>query len=307
MSPGIPDFFGQLLQPDPEIALPALELDIHLKTGPLHKVQYVIEFVGQRSVLAGAAAQLLAPDWYQALGHPLVYAMRPADLQWQRLTPSVDGSYDSLSMSWPILGPQGAISQASAKHLLQLSERFGPYIQRRAMAMPVPREVDAFARVLKQTQETLDIGFEVTVMAQKAPFSEKDLWVECSRLGLTFAPAGSFDWRVPSHPFPMFSITPIGNTDAFSLANVQRGVSHPGLTFGFSLPLCPAPAQAIEGAIFAAQHIAYQLGGVIFDDRDRQLTETIKRELQTNLLEAVNMFARVGMTTGSAETIALFG
>ncbi|MDR3688553.1 MAG: cell division protein ZipA C-terminal FtsZ-binding domain-containing protein [Fimbriimonas sp.] len=307
MTPGVPDFFGQLLEADPEIALQPFELDLPLKAGPLHKIQYVIEFVGQRSVLAGAAAQLLAPDWYQALGHPLVFAMRPADLQWQRLTPAIDGSYDSLAMSWPLLGPQGAINHTSAKHLLELAERFGPYIQRRAMAMPVPREIDAYVRVLKQTQESLDIGFEISVLSSQASFAEKDLWVECARLGLSFSPTGSFDWRVPSHPSPLFSVTPIGQTDAFSLANVQRGATHVGVTVGFSVPLCPAPTQAAEGAFYAAEHIARELDGRILDDSNRELSDLIKNQLLANLREAISLFAKVGMTTGSSETMALFG
>lgn len=307
MSPGIPDFFGQLLEADPEVALQPFELDLPLKAGPLHKVQYVIEFVGQRSVLASQASQLLAPDWYQALGHPLVYAMRPADLQWQRLTAATDGSYDSLAMSWPLLDPKGTITQSSAKHLLELAERFGPYIQRRAMAMPVPRELDAYVRVLRQTQDSLDIGFEISVMSSRAAFSEKDLWIECSRLGLSFSPSGSFDWRLPNHPYPLFSITPIGDTDAFSLANVQRATTHVGITIGFSLPLCPAPTQAADAAFSVAEHVARQLGGRILDDSNRELTEAIKQELQRSLLQAIGLFAKVGMTTGSAETIALFG
>ncbi len=306
MTAGVPDFFGQLLEADSEIALPTLEIDLPQKSGPLHKVEYVIEFVGQRSVLAGAAAQLLAPDWYQALGHPQVFAMRPADLHWQRLTPAIDGSYDSLALSWPLLGPKGAITQASAKHLLDLAEQFGPYIQRRSMAMPVPREIDAYVRVLKQTKENLDIGFEISVMSSKASFSEKDLWIECARLGLTFSPVGSFDWRTPSHAFPLFSVTPIGETDAFSLANVQRGVSHVGVTLGFSVPLCAAPLQAAEGAFYTADHIARQLGGRILDDSDREVTEAIKQDLYASIRQAVGLFAQVGMMTGSAETEALF-
>lgn len=306
MSAGLPDLFGQPLKADPEVALQPLQLDLPLKSGPLHKIQFVIEFVGQRTVLAGNAAQLLSPDWYQALGHPKLHAMRPADLQWQPLTPSTDGSYDSLALTWDLLGKPGNITSVSAAHLLDLSEAFSPYIQRRAMAMPVPREVDGHVRALKEAKSMLDIGFELSVMASKGSFSEKDLWIECVRLGLEFSPIGSFDWKVPGHPFPLLSITPIGQTDAFSLANVQRGMAHAGVTIGFSLPMNVAPAQAIEGCFYVAERIALDMGGRILDDSDRELTERIKQELRQNLKQGLSLFARAGMITGSAETIGLF-
>ena len=306
MSPGVPDLFGQPLQADPEIALQPLHLDLPLKTGPLHRIQFVIEFVGQRTVLAANAAQLLAPDWYEALGRPNLLAMRPADLKWQPLTPAVDGSYDSLAMTWDLLVRNGQISSATAAHLLELAEVFAPYIQRRAMAMPIPRDVDATVRNLIEAKNMLDIGFELTVMSSKAAFAEKDLWIECARLGLQFSQTGSFDWALPGHPYPLLSVTPIGQTDAFSLANVQRNLNHVGITIGFSLPVNAAPAQAIEACFYVAERIADMLDGVILDDADRPLTESIKNDLRDSLRQGVGLFSRAGMTTGSAETIALF-
>ena len=306
MSPGLPDLFGQPLKADPAIALQPLQLALPFKTGPLHRIQFVIEFVGQRTVLAGNASQLLAPDWYEALGKPNLLAMRPADLQWQPLTPATDGSYDSLAMTWDLLGRNGNISTPTAKHLLELAEVFAPYIQRRAMAMPVPKDVDATVKNLKEAKSLLDIGFELSVMSSTASFAERDLWIECSKLGLTFSPTGSFDWTLPGHPYPLFSVTPIGQTDAFSLGNVQRNLTHVGITIGFSVPLNAAPTQAIEACFYVAERIAQDLGGLILDDSNRQLTESIKNELRENLKEGLSLFSRAGMITGSAETIGLF-
>ncbi len=306
MSPGAPDLFGQPLLADPEVALQPIDLHLPLKTGPLHKIQYVIEFVGQRTVLAANACQLLSPDWYQGLGKPKLHVMRPADLHWQPLTASTDGSYDSLAMTWDLIDEKGSISSRSAAHLLDLAEAFAPYIQRRAMAMPVPREVDAAVRTLEEAKDLLDIGFEISVMSNRAMFYEKELWIECAKLGLEFSPGGSFDWRVPGHPYPLLSVTPIGDTCAFSLANVQLGMTHVGITIGFHLPLNAAPIQAIEGCFHVAEQVAHDLGGRILDDSDRELNERIKNELRQDLKEGISLFARAGMTTGSAETIGLF-
>lgn len=307
MNPGGPDLFGQPLGPDPQIALQPIELDAPLKTGPLHKVQFVIEFVGQRTVLAGNAAQLLAPDWYNALGQPNILAMRPADLQWQPLTPSLDGSYDSLAMTWDLLTSQGTLSSASAAHLLALAERFAPYIQRRAVAMPLPSEVDAAAKNLKRAKDILDIGFQISVLSSTAAFLERDLWIVCSNLGLEYSPEGSFDWRTSEHVCPLLSVTPIGQTDAFALRNVEKGMTHVGVTIGFSLPLNPAPVQSIDACLYVGQTIANRLGGYVLDDSDRPITEKVKADLKQNLREGLSLFSRTGMTTGCAELLRLFG
>ena len=107
MNPAGPDYFGEPLRPDPAIALAPIEVTIPLKSGPLHRVQFVIEFVGPRSVPALAAIHLLGSEWYSALGQPFIHAMRPADLHWHPLTNSTDGSYDSLALSWDLLSPKG--------------------------------------------------------------------------------------------------------------------------------------------------------------------------------------------------------
>ncbi len=84
-------------------------------------------------------------------------------------------------------------------------------------------------------------------------------------------------------------------------------MTHVGVTLGFSLPLNLAPAQAIEGCFHAAECIASDLNGRVLDDGNRELNERVKQDLRQNLRDGLAMFARSGMTTGSAEAIGLFG
>lgn len=300
-------FGGQPLQPDPSIALQPIDVAPPPKPGPLHKVQFVIEFVGPRSIPAPAAVHLLSNDWYAALGQPQLFAMRPADLFWQPLTNAVDGSYDSLSLAWDMVTSRGQMSSKAARHLMETAERFGPFIQRRVMALPVVEDVDKAVRRLVEIREGLDIGFSLSVYAPRAGFLERDLWVLCARLGLEFAPGGSFDWRVPGYPYPLLSVTPFGDVDAFALSGVQAGLRHPGVTIGFSLPLCPSPAQGMDGSFYVANVIVRELGGDILDSDDRRLNDRIRAEYKDNLRQALSMFSQAGMITGSAEAVNLFG
>lgn len=306
MTSGVPDYFGQPLRPDPAIALVPPDISIPPKTGPLHRVQFVIEFVGPRSIPAPAAVHLLGADWYSALGQPLIYAMRPADLHWQPMTSAIDGSYDSLALAWDLISARGHMSPRSAEHLLQTAERFGPFIQRRAVPLPITREIADAVRSLLEIKDSLDIGFVLSVYAPQGGFLERDLWILCSRLGLKFSPSGAFDWKMSGYTEPLLSVTPFGDTDAFSLAGVQAGLRHSGITIGFSLPLCVSPTQALDAAFYIAQTTTRELGGDVLDADDRRVSEAIKREYRDNLRQALSMFSRAGMTTGSPEAVRLF-
>lgn len=306
MSDGGVDVFGVPLVPDPEMALRALSIPPNAKTGPLHKVQFVIEYVGPRSIPAATAAELLRPEWYQALGKPNMWSMRPSDLQWQRLVPAQDGSIDSLALAWDMLSPDGTLSSASALQLLQFAERFGPNISRRAVPMPHTADVSARVHQLQEARELLDIGFALAALSDSG-YDEKDLWITCARLGLDFAPGGTFDWRIPGHPYPLLSVSPIGETTAFSLGNVHQGVRHEGATVGFSVPLCVAPTQALEACFYVADRIARSLGGQAVDETGNRVSNASHNEARANMKQALGLFAQVGMTAGSPEVLHLFG
>jgi hypothetical protein len=306
MSSGAPDLFGVPLAPDPAIALRPLNIQPNTKSGPIHKVQFVIEFVGPRSIPAAAASPLLQPQWYEALGQPAIWVMRPSDLQWQPFVSSVDGSLDSLALTWDMVTPQGTLSSASALQLLQFAERFGPTISRRAMPMPHPAEVNERVRDLGEIVETLDLGFSIAAVA-RTNFSEKDLWIVCARLGLEFSPGGSFDWRLPGHLYPLLSVTPIGQSDTFSLGAVQAGLTHEGVSVGFSIPRCIAPVQALDACYQVAEAISSELGGQVLDDDGSPLSEKGKAQARASLKQALAMFAQAGITAGSPEALRLFG
>ena len=305
MNEEIAKLFGAPLEIDPTVALPRLKNPIPLKVGPLHKVQFVIEFVGPRSALASQVSQLFEPQWYQALGQPTMYSMRPADLGWHPLTSATDGSYDSLALTWDYLSSNGRLSSASAAHLLMIADRMGPLIQRRPLAIPQPTEVDELVESLLHTQELLDVGFAVTVVGHR-DFDERDIWVQCARLGLEFSPGGSFDYRMMAHPYPLFSVTPFGEYDAFSLGAAQRGAKHAGITLGFNMPRCPAPKTALEGCFHAAQTIAKTLGGAIFTDDQRPMSQGEHQHLLASMDQALLLFSQIGLIPGSGECLKLF-
>ncbi|MGV3618337.1 MAG: cell division protein ZipA C-terminal FtsZ-binding domain-containing protein [Fimbriimonas sp.] len=298
--------FGGPLATDPAVALAPLDLVLPIKGGPLHRVQFVIELVGPRSVPAASAMHLLSPQWYGALGQPQIFVMRASDLSWNPMQPTPDGSYDSIALAWDLITPQGNISPGAAKNLLKVAEDFGPYISRRAVPMPPPQDVGGVVRGLTATRDALDVGFALSVVSERGGFAERDLWIECARLGLEFHDGG-FHWRSGAHPHPLVTVTPFGVTDAFSLGNVQAGAVHPGVTVGFHLPISVAPTQGLEGCFRIGAHLAGMLGGVILDENDTLLTDATRQSLREELRSALSLFAKAGITTGSPEALRLFG
>lgn len=299
------ELFPSPLGPDPAVVLPKPLKVILRRSAPLPKVQFVVELVGPRSVPAALACHLLDPNWFQALGRPQAWCMGAMDDSWRELTTTPDGSYDSLALAWSLLEPP--MTMALAKSLLARSEEYASHIQRRAMPMPMPEEVERQAKALVAIHEHLDIGFSLAFGPTKGFVSEKDLWVQCSRLGLAFGEGGAFEWRADGSDLPLLSVTPIGQTDAFSLAAVQRGDVHEGATIGFSFPLCPSPDEALEGCFHVGKVLCQALGGALYDEEGDPVGATTFQRLRKELNEGSKLFTKVGIEPGSSEAVTLWG
>lgn len=305
-NPSQDPFAGISLTPDPAIALEPPLVTPAGKGGPIYRVQFVVEFVGPRSIASGMALHLLNPTWLMPLGQPYSFAMRSSDLTWQVLTPNLGGAYDSLCLAWDMVTPKGTLSHHTSQNLLKVAEDFATHIQRRAMPLPPPSEVARNVQGLLEMKEHLDVGFSISVAARSGQFLERDLWIECARLGLTFG-NGSFDLVVPGHAFPLLSVTPYGITDAFSLRSVQNQATHPGVTIGFHLPISIAPIQALDGCFNVANHLAQRLGGLVFDEDDRPMVDRSRKKIYESMREAMTLFSQAGVVPGSAAMIRLFG
>ncbi len=299
--------FGQPLAPKPEVALPQIPTIPSSKFGPEHKVQYVIELVGPKSSPASTVSSLLDPRWHEALGQPNVFVMAPGDDGWQTLSSRADGSYDSIALAWDMLSEQGELTSKAAEHLLQVAEGFATHLQRRAMPLPPPADIDRYLVSLLDIRESLDIGVEILLVPKVSEFLEKDVWVALSELGYDLKPSGFFEVLPANSHLPLISVTPMGGASSFSLSAVQSGVRHPGLLIGFSLPLSPNPDYSLDAAFKTADHLVNQLHAAAFTDEDRPLSHSVRAEMRQNLGMAVQALEGVGIVPGSLASQILFG
>lgn len=298
--------FGQPLARDPRVVLtspPALALD---RPGPQHKTQFVIEFVGTRSCPASSIAALLDPRWYQALGQPYLFVMSPADRDWQPLTNRVDGSYDSIALAWDLVANQGELTSQAAAHLFQVAESYAANIQRRAMPLPPPADVNKHVAGLKEIQDNLDIGVEILLVPKGSEFAEREVWIALSELGFDLNADGFFQVAHVSGT-PCLEVTPSGGASSFALSSVERGVRHPGLIIGFSVPLSPDPTYSLDAAFRTADHLCNRLNAAAFSDGDQLLGPRVKNELSSNLMAAVRTLTSAGIRPGSKSAQVLFG
>jgi hypothetical protein len=290
---------------DPEVGLPPPPKPLPAQTGPEHKVQFVIEFVGPRSIPASAARSLIQPQWHQALGKPFVFAMAPADQGWKDLTDVDQGSYDSLALAWNFVSANGTLSTSAAAHLLRTAESFGGHIQRRAMPLPPPADVDRAVAALKEIQEGFDIGVEILLVPRGGEFPEQKVWEVLAELGFDLNQEGYF--RIADDDgASLLEVTPMGGASNFSLSAVQRGVRHPGLLLGFSVPLSPHPEYSLDAAFRSADHLCRRLDAAAFSAEDEPLGPKLKNELTLNLQAAVRSLNSVGIVAGSRVARILF-
>ncbi|MBC8065129.1 MAG: hypothetical protein H7Y17_09885, partial [Chlorobia bacterium] len=276
------------------------------RPGPEHRVQFVIELVGPRSCPAVTAASLLDQQWHDALGKPQVFAMSPADKDWQELTPRTDGSYDSIALAWDLAPDQGELTSQAAAHLFQVAESFGTHIQRRAMPLPPPADVNRYVAILRELKDSLDIGVEILMVPRAANFPERDVWIALAELGYDLKPSGFFEIWAQGSTDPLVTVTPTGGQDAFALSSVERGVTHPGLLIGFSLPLSQNPTYSLDAAYRTADHLCAKLNAAAFTDADQMLGHSARNELSSNLMAAVRTMVGAGIEPGSRAAKRLF-
>jgi hypothetical protein len=298
--------FGEPLAKDASIALPDTAFPVRSTPGPVRKQQFVIELVGPRTVPAPAVASLLEPHWQSPLGNPQIFVMAGADQHW-RVLESGDPSaaYDSIALAWDILSPRGHLSQASAQQLWSVSESLAQQLQRRAIAMPMPDEIDGYIRALTELRESLDVGVNLSVVSSGFPMAEKEIWKACAALGMHLSPTGLFQWLPSGSHLPLFEVAPL-ESNCFSLGQVLSGTCHSGITIGFRVPCCPNPAAALGECFKVADVLAARCGGTALDEDDAPLTPQARTNALASLSKAVDALSRAGLIPGSTEALKLF-
>jgi len=287
--------------PNPSLALPAAP-SVPQQPGPLHQVEFVVEVVGPASIPASAVAALLKPDWQAALGAPRIWVMAPKDTAWQPLTAAVDGSYDSLVMTWPYLSGEGHLTSRSAITLAGTAERFAAGVNRRALTIPPPNDVDAAVRAVREVAERLDIGVSVNVEFA-TPVPEEPIWRTAIELGLSLNGQGEFVWGDPAQA----TIVPLEEPQQYTLGGVRACREHHGLTIGFSAPLAVNPLVSLRAILHIAEQYAKRFSGTVFGDGGRPMDPKQRAEYERNLNAAVSAFTHVGLVSGGPEALRLFG
>ncbi len=299
--------FDPPLGPNPAIALKDPGLQPFQTDGPLHKLQFVVELVGPRTTPAPAANALLDPRWFAALGQPQIFIMSPSDQSWRPMKGDPAGSYDSIALAWDLISPKGSLTGSAAQHLLNVAEQFGPSIERRAMPMPMPPEVDVRVPRLKEVSDNLDVGFAIAAVSPSGEMLEKDIWIACSELGLSMDPQGHFVWLPTNAAAPMLQIQPLGEADRFSLGAVQRGDSHEGINIGFSIPRSAAPEKSLEACLLIAENFRSRFGALVVDDEGNSVTPASGERFRKDVQYAIQLFQQADIRPGSPEALKLFG
>ncbi|MBI5706595.1 MAG: hypothetical protein HZC36_06360 [Armatimonadetes bacterium] len=302
------DLFGAPLECDPAIALnsDALRLPIP-KTGPLPMVQFQIEIVGPRSMKAAPALAVLDEPWRSGLGYPEVFVMDASDSGWRSPTrPEKAATLDSLVLCWDYLSAKGTLSANACARLVHAAEPFAKSLDRRAMPMPLPQDVDRKVADLKQRQEALDIGFEVGVISGTSTLSERQIWRTCAALGLDLAANGAFVWRAPGWSLPLLSVASWDDGVSFGLDGARADRQHEAIGVGFNVPTNPDPVTSLNACFQVAEALATALGALATDDEGRPYTRAMRAETENAMAQALEAFRRAGLEPGSPEAIKLF-
>lgn len=315
------DIFGAPLTPDPAIALPAYVMPANLlQPAPLHKLNYVVEIVGQRSIVASQVTPLLDKAWQDALGRPTIHVMAAIDTAWRGFAVDETAqSFDSVCLAWPYVAPSGTLSRQSAERLLASAETYAKQVGRRALPIPLPEDAERMAQMLVQARDNLDVGVTMLILPGESDnaIAERTIWIACSSLGLEFVSPGTFQWRAsfpvdgsltsrndPSRQ--LVEVAPLEDADFFSLGGVQSGRTHSGISIGFSVPLSPDPAESVRAAFAIASTFESRYGCIALDDTDQRVDAARGEALLREVDQAARALISAGIRPGSPEAVALF-
>lgn len=291
---------------DPEFALKWTGAPLSAQSDvPRPLVQFHIELAGPRTAPASTIKQLLEGQWAAALGEPAIYVMAAHDSRWRRLDAAdTTGAYDSVLLAWPYLSARGKLTGSAGQRLMQNATQFAEGLQRRAVPIPMPDEIEAHVRGLQERQEAFDIGIELELIHHGNGYDEVDIWEIASAMGMHLDSQGAFQWHQPGWNEPLFGLNP-GEPDwQFSLADATAHRKIEDLALGFSLPLAPDPIAQWRAMWEAATTLQQACGGFLsFDDEPILSREQAEPGIQT----AVQAMKKAGLTPGSPECQALFG
>lgn len=314
------EIFGAPLSPDPSIALPKFVLpEDLLRPAPLHKMHYVVEIVGPRTVPASQVLPLLDKAWQDPLGRPTVYVMAPADAAWRPLASGDPAqSFDSLALAWPYVAPAGSLSRHSAEQLLASTERYATQVGRRALPVPLPEDAAKTARILVQARDNLDIGVTILILPGESAraISERDVWIACAALGLDYVSPGTFRWLASlsdgvNSPASvaqrqLLEVAPFEDAELFSLGGAQSCRAHNGISVGFSAPLSPDPTASARAALAVASLFRSRYGCIALYDASRPIDAAWGSRLLAEMNRARDALLSAGIRPGSSEALALF-
>jgi hypothetical protein len=269
---------------------------------PVLELDFMVELVGPRTVTAAEIAILGTPAWSLPLGEPTLWVMAGADTAWRR--PSAhDAAYDSVALTWRIVRGEDALNGGSAEHLTNLADQFAAHIQRRAMPLPNPSEIDERVLKLQQLRDGLDVGLSVYLTPIGASFRDADVARLATEAGLTWEPNGLYEWRTPSWSLPLLGL---GSAEG-PFASKPGSLSHSGLDIGFHVPSSPAAPMVLERMFELADDLAETLRGVVTDEEDRPLDAKARQRWRADLEAAISALERVKFPPGSPAALALFG
>ncbi len=292
---------------DPSVALKPLSVAPYKAKAFYSKLEFVIEIVGPRTMSSSLAMAALRPDWQNALANPKVVGMAPADSDWQVITSqSVAQVFDSLAFCWPFMKPNGNLSNASAQHLLSVSESFSNQVQRRAIPHLPADDVDARVSDLQAISNELDFGVGITLSSPLGTIPEISIWEVAANLGLDLDSCGDFVWRQDGFETPLLTLSSLGQTDVFSLQGAKSNQLHPAISIGFRIAVNPTPEETAERMADIARTFASRLSLDICDEDGKILTQDGLSGIIDSVKQASETIKRAGIAPGSPESLLIF-
>jgi hypothetical protein len=284
---------------------PSLRLDPVAPSTPLDKrIHYVAALRAEAGAPVPAAGLMAAVQQFPFTSKPARWQGKNlTDGAWEDIASGSERAYHQLQAGVQLANRGGALAPNELEGFIGMvknvaaSLKLQPELPDKDAALRHAEALDAFCA-------QVDVVMDYHVAAKDgAPLAATKIRALAEAEGLTLRPDGAFVAR-NEHGEDLFTLS---NREPrpFVLDKIG-GITTHSVVFSLDVPRVKDVIKALSRMTTAAQHFAHGVGGIVVDERRREVKDTQIQQIRNQLQDIVNTMAKQQIPAGSALAQQLF-
>lgn len=284
---------------------PSLRLEMTAPSTPLDKrIHYIAMLRADSGASVLATALKAALQQFPFVNKPARWQGKNlTDGSWEDIQTGAERSYNQLQVGVQLANRNGPLSSNELESFIGMVKNVAASLKLQA-DMPDKEAALRHAEALDAFCAQVDVVMDYHVASKDgAPLAATKIRALAEAEGLTLRPDGVFVAR-NEHGEDMFTLSN-GEPRPFLLDQIRSMTTH-SVVFSLDVPRVKDVAKALARMTTAAQQFAHGVGGIVVDERRREVKDAQLQQIRNQLLEIVNTMAKQQIPSGSPLAQQLF-